>query len=62
MHNYGQGYLVPLCKFTTRVTANTSFKAFFFCFGGGGEFGSRQQCNMATRVPLEYFRPCSKVG
>ena len=51
MHNYGQGYLVPLFKFTITATANTELKVVFF--------GSRQERNFY--ISLEYFRPCSEV-
>ena len=34
MHNYGQGYLVPLCKFTITPTANTELKVVFFLVAG----------------------------
>ena len=51
MHNYGQGYLVPLCKFTITATANSELKVAFL--------DSRQE--RYFYISLEYFRPCSEV-
>ena len=52
MHNYGQGYLVPLCKFTITATANTELKVVFFTAGKNVTF--TYLWNIFAHVPKSY--------